>query len=306
MDSRAFKFRTPPTRTLSDIQPNLAGGSVLHNKFTVSFGVALVLAIMIIGIYLLYRAYVTKTDAVEAHSEESVVAGPGTVAAFARGGVRGSVMDQQAGWLNQDRSREAFTKDTTEPSAGARALPSATELAEQSMDMYEQIASSRNGSGPTRQEGDTPMFHSQFYAEEGAEQTAEPGSGDAEHEVMSSLVSATGGLMTQAEDLFAAGNQPYERDAWGMYKPTLATLQKARDLGSRVAGGTLAQASDSWGGRSVGGNGVTADPNRSLYQLQDQLADGTKAPVDTFVQNVLRGDITAGGSLPLSSLPSFL
>lgn len=286
-----FRKPTPPSGSVSTV--HLGGGSIISSNVTVSIGVIFIAIVLAVGIYLLYRAYAVKTEAVEAEE--------GTLSAFARGGVRGSVMDQRAGWLNQGHEVEALSKDATEPSAGARALPT---TAEQSMDMYEQLTSSRTG--PVKLEGENPMFHSQFYAEEGVEQNAEPGSGDAESEVMSNLVSATGGLMTQAEDLFAAGNQPYERDAWGMYKPTLATLQKARDLGSRVAGGVLAQASDSWGGRSVGGNGVTADPARSLYTLQDQLADGTKAPVDTFVQNVLRGDITAGGALPLSSLPSFL
>jgi len=268
-----------------------------------------VLIVIVVVSYYIYRYYCSKKE----ESTEKKVEEPAPLeasvesSAWSQYPMRGSIMDQRAAFATEAAEGEVLSKDASEPSGGARALPSADELAEQSMDQYAKIAESRRASGGrTRQEGEDPMFHSQFYYEEGVEQHPEVGSGDSEREVMTNLVSATGGLLTQAEDLFAAGNDAYERDAWGMYKPSLATLKKARDLGSRVAGGTLAQASDSWGGRSVGGNGVTADPSRSLYALQDLLADSTKVPVDTFVQNVLSGNITAGGALPLSQMPSYI
>jgi hypothetical protein len=319
--------RFAPSYSVSTYQPSsLAGGALadalIYNKAVVAVISIVVILAVVYGVYLVLQSFGVlklgggKKDHDKDKKEHGGESGPGVpppapdmppapLSAFARA-VRGSIMDQHAGLMREEREGEVLMKDSAEPSAGARALPSPAELAEQSMAQYAELAQTHKPGDRTRQEGENPMFHSQFYYEEGVEQHAEPGSGDAEKEVMSNLVSATGGLLTQAEDLFASGNDAYERDAWGMYKPSLATLQKARDLGSRVAGGVLAQASDGWGGRSVGGNGVTADPSRSLYGLQDQLADTTKVPVETFVQNVLRGDITAGGALPLSNLPSYI
>lgn len=276
-------------------------------------GLKIAAALAVLGgiAYVIHRRRQMAAADGEGAGAADASAESGEVATYARElprKSRGSIMDQAAGAAAELASGDVpMMKDAGEMSGGAASLPSSDDLAMQSMEMYEDLARQQaaNG-GRVRQEGENPMFHSQYYYEEGSDAQGAAGSGDAEREVMANLVSATGGIMTQAEDLFAAGNEPYERDAWGMYKPSLATLQRARDLGSRVAGGVLAQASDGWAGRSVGGNGVTADPSRSLYALQDQLADTTKVAVDSLVQNVLRGDITASGALPVTSLPPFL
>jgi len=335
-----------PDRSVSSYQDQSAFAkddcSLLNSKVVVAVVVVIVVVTAVIGLLSVFKAYGSKKlkrslakfisneelDELKEDDQENEDAPPppsgGARAQIdssssvsnpfsqsypqhaARAPMRGSIMDQRAGLMREEAENEVLTKDGAEPSGGARALPSSIELAEQSMAQYEQLAASRKPGERVQQEGENPMFHSQFYYEEGAEQNAEAGSGDADKEVMSNLVSATGGLLTQAEDLFAAGNDAYERDAWGMYKPSLATLQKARDLGSRVSGGVLAQATDSWGGRSVGGNGVTPDPSRSLYGIQDMMADTTKVPVETFVQDVLAGKISAKGSLPFANLPSYI
>jgi len=314
-----------PGRSVSEV---LHGGASdpSENKMS-GLAIAVVVIVLVVLVVILYKRYQTQKEEEEAESKKkkeleaqqnaglpdmsASAPAPSDSAAldagrYAYGGVRGSIMDQAYGLAREEREGEVLSRDGKEVSGGARALPSSVDLAQQSMDQYEQLSKARTPGDRTRQEGENPMFHSQFYYEEGVEQHAEPGSGDAEREVMGNLVSATGGLLTQAEDLFAAGNDAYERDAWGMYKPSLATLQKARDLGSRVAGGVMAQASDSWGGRKVGPQPDCADPNRSIFLIQDQLMTNTKVPIDTFVQDVLAGNITAGSVLPVANLPTYI
>jgi len=296
----------PTISSFADQSKPLAGGFT-GNKVTKLVCILVIIIVAVLIVYAIYHAAApSKSKSIPELFESWGPKKEGDESASGtRAAMRGSIMDQSMTHTREvaegefDRAQSA-----TEESAGARSLPSATDLAEQSMQMYDEIA--KHQKERVQMEGESPMFHSQFYYEEGVEQHAEPGSGDADREVMKNLVSATGGLLTQAEDLFAAGNEVNERDAWGMYKPSLATLQRARDQGSRVSGGTLTQATEGWGGRKIGGNPVTADPSRSLYGLQDQLADTTKVAVDSTIVRMLNGDMSTGSQLPASQLPSYL